>query len=327
MKLKLIQLTVLFAFVVSIVMLAPPDEGLGRDPSFHVPDLWINSDGDYETPDNPGYDLINKTEDPRGKNFNKVCGSPGDEFVSGLAWYYRGGKLSDSSGHEKEKDPKKKESREHISTYKQNVYKIYLDGFAKTSATEASGRLEPGIEHAESIELSTAHSQETFKGQGRITLEIPEMKYHVPQYRYYGFGRFKYYRGCKTKISDEYYFKPNADSVLKVIVNIENVREKRTGSIMVGGEFKGASSSFIHSWEWEKSWFKTRGRGFGMEASLGGSYRAFWYPEIKLQGKTAEVYGNVEDARLPILNAEYDTKKSWCPPDSSGTSSDYVPHL
>ncbi len=337
MKLRLIQLTGLFAFVVAILMLAPPDEGIGGAPSSHVPSIWINGDpansdapdyGRPKTPDNPGIHLIGEDEDPRGKSFNEMCGTNGEESVSGFAWYYRGGKVSDSDGHQAEHDiddPNvNTNSDTHLTTFKQNIYTLYLNGYASTSANEASGSLDPGISEAESIELSAAHQQEPFHGQGKITLEIEKTDYHIPQYEH---THDAYYIGCKTQTSDEYYFRPVSESVIKVIVHIKNVKEKRKGSISGSINAKGASSSFTHEWEWEKGWFWTKGRGFGMKASVGGSWDAFWKPEIKLQKKTAVVNGNIENAGLPTLNAEYAKRKSWCPPDSSGTSEAYVPHL
>ncbi len=329
MKLKLGQLTVLFAFVVTIMMLVPQDKGFSGDLSDHMPDLWINGDpansndvdyGRLRTPDNPGIQLIGGVEDPRGKSFNEMCGTNGDESVSGFAWYYGGGMMDDPSAHAADPD-----GPNHDTAFVQNVYTLYLNGSASTSASEASGSLDPGIRDAEAIELPAAHNTRSFKGQGKITLDIPSLDYHEPRY-----DHNNYYRGCTTKTSKTYYFKPTHESVLKVLVNIENVKEKRTGSINVSGDFKGASSSFTHEWEWEKSWNKQKGRGFGMRASVGGWWEAFNYPVLKLQGKTAKVDGWVQSAGLPTLQAEFDTRNSPCPPNSSGyssTPSDYVPHV
>lgn len=330
MKLRLIQLTGLFAFVMAIMMLVPLDEGVGGDPSAHVPDLWINGDatsdnyGKLETPDNPGPHLIDTAVDPRRKSFNEMCGTNGDESVGGFAWYYRGGKLSDSEGHKKEKEDTT--SDEHLNTYKQNVYTIYLNGSAQTSATEASGSLDPGISDPEGIALSAAHETESFKGMGKIDLEIYQTDYHDPKYKYRN-GKFRYYVGCDTHTSDEYYFRMKAPKVLKVVVHIEEVTKSRSGSISGGVSAKGASSSFTYEWSWAGKYWKKKGLGFGMKASVGGWSAAYWDPVIKLQKKSATVDGNVEDATLPTLEAEYDKRNSWCPPDSSGHSAANVPHV
>ncbi len=331
MKLRLIQLTGLFAFVVVILMLTPPDKGFGGAPLSHLPSKWINTSGYLSTPDNPGIHLIGKAEDPRGKSFYEICGTNGDESVSGFAWYYRGGKVSDSSGHDDEHDPKYKNdpnvdtnSDRHLTTYQQNIYVVQLSGSASTSAKKASGSLNPSISNPSVIKLSTAHQQEDFDGQGKITLDIPALYYHVPRYDWHN-----RYLGCDTEFSETYYFKPTPESDLKAVVHIEEVTETRTGSIDVAGEFKGASSSFTYTWEWKKLFRKRKGRGFGMKASVGGWWAAHLNEELKLQGKTAEVYGNVEEARLPIINAEFDTINSWCPPDNgySRTQRKYIPHV
>ena len=64
-----------------------------------------------------------------------------------------------------------------------------------------------------------------------------------------------------------------------------------------------------------------------MEASVGGWWAAYWNPEIKLQEKSATVYGNVEDAGLPTLKAEFDKRNSWCPPNSMLEQLYYTPHV
>ena len=335
MKFKSIQLATLLTFVMAIMMLSPLQEGLGGDPSAHVPSLWINGDstsdnyGKLETPADPGTDLIGTAVDPRGKSFNEMCGTNGDESVGCFAWYYRGGKLSDSVGHEKETTDTT--SDRHLTTYKQNIYTVYLNGSAQTTANQALGSLDPGISEAEAIELSAAHESESFQGQGKITLEIYKTDYHVPQYRAGGAAGFYNageYSGCETRTSDEYYFRPDSESVLKVVVHIENVKEKRAGGIDVGGDFKGANANFTHTWEWEKSWFKTKGRGFGMSASVGGWWTAYWNPVIKVQEKSATVNGYVENAGLATVIAEFDKRNSWCPNDTgySQTPRAYVPH-
>ena len=329
MKLKLIQLTGLFAFVVVILMLAPPDKGFGGEPWEHIPDLWINSSGYLSTPDNPGTHLIGKAEDPRNKNFNSMCGSNGDETVSGFAWYYRGGMIDDPSQHVK--NPTMPNHNKH---FKQNVYKLYLSGSASTSANGASGSLDPGIKDPESIDLPAAHTTRSFKGQGSITLDIPAIDYHVPKYDY-----SNRYVGCETKTAERHCFIPGEveengvvkkeEEVIKVLVNLKNVSDKRTATISVGGEVKGATANFTHTWEWGGTFFRTRGRGFGMRVSVGGWWTAYQNEELKLQGKTAQVYGKIQDAELPTLNAEFDTKNSWCPPDNgySQTQRKYIPHV
>ena len=327
MKFKLAQLATLLTFVMAILMLSLLDEVKAGDPSAHMPDLWINGDstsdnyGKLETPDNPGLHLIGQAEDPRGKSFNEMCGTNGDESVSGFAWYYKGGMMDNPSAHAA--DPN---ASNHATEHVQTIYTLYLNGSASTSAKEASGSLDPGIEHAESIELPAAHNTRSFKGQGKITLNIKKTDYHVPNLS--SGDKSMHYSGCITHTSDEYYFRPPSESAIKVLVNIENVKEKRTGAINVGGQFKGAGGQFTHSWEWEKSWFKTKGRGFGMRASAGGWWKAYWNPEIKLQEKSAEVNGWVQKAGLPTLKAEFDKRNSWCPPDTySTTPPEYIPHL
>lgn len=249
--------------------------------------------------------------------------------IGGFAWYYRGGKIDDSTAHKE--NPNMPNHNKH---FKQNVYKLYLSGYASTSANGASCSLDPGIEHPESIELPASHTTRSFKGQGAITLDIPAIDYHVPKYDY-----SNRYLGCETKTAERYCFIPleieengvvkKEEEVIKVLVNIENVTEKRTGSISVGGAVKGANANFTHTWDWGGTWPKTKGRGYGMSVSVGGWWTAYQNEELKLQGKTAEVYGNIQDATLPTLNAEFDTKNSWCPPDNgySNTPRKYIPHV
>lgn len=254
MKFKLIKLTSLLTFVMAIMMLAPLHEGISGDPSAHMPDLWIDGDpylddgtkndryGKYDTPNNPGPHLINTAVDPRERSFNEMCGTNGDESVSGFAWYYKGGMFDDPAAHAA--DPN---GPNHGTAHVQTIYELYLNGSASTSANEASGSLDPGISHAESIELPADHSTRSFKGLGKIKLDIYITNYHVPIHTTSGPGGSEYYyRGCKTHTSDFYYFKPGGWEVIKVLVNIKNVKEKRTGSISAGVESKGASSSFTH---------------------------------------------------------------------------------
>ena len=342
MKFKLVQLATLLTFVMAIMMLAPLQKGIGGDPSAHIPSIWINGDprylkdgtknelyGELETPENPGPDLIGTAVDPRGRSFNELCGTYGDESVGCFAWYYRGGKLSDSVAHGKEKTDTT--SDRHLTTYKQNIYTIYLNGSAQTTADQALGKLEPGIREAEAIELSAAHESESFQGQGKIWLEIYETDYHVPHYRAGAAGLYNAgeYTGCNTHTADEYYFRPDSESVLKVVVHIESIKEKRTGGINVGGDFKGANANFTHTWDWERGLFNTKGRGYGMEASVGSWWQAYWNPEIKKQKKIAYVTGNVENAELLTVIAVYHKRRSWCPYDSgySQTPRAYLPHV
>ena len=338
MKLRLIQLTGLFAFVVVILMLTPSDKGFGGAPSSHIPGQWINGDpansgdsdyGRLKTPDNPGVHLIGGHWDPRGKSFYEMCGTNGDEYVGSFAWYYEGGRVSNFGAHAEEHDPKynndpnlNTNSNRHLTAFRQNIFTIHLDGYASTSANEASGSLSPSISNKTVIEVPETHDQVQFDGQGKITLEIPKIKYHRARYDRY------YYRGCEIKTSKEYWSRPN-EIDLYIIVHISHLEEKRAAGIDVGGDFKGAKANFTHTWEWKESRHKIRGRGFGVKASAGGRWDAYWNKELKLQGKTAEVYGNVEGAALPKLSAEFDTINSWCPPDTgySNTQREYVPHV
>ncbi len=326
MKFKLIQLVILLAFVMSVVFMAQTPIGFGGEPSTHQPSIWINPDrtsdlyGELETPPNVPIrepersrylnSLIGTDRDPRDKNFTKfICGTNGAEYFNHRAWCYRGGKVSNPKGHKENPN-----SRNHTSTYKQQIYTIVLETSASASASGASARLDPKIEEPESLSIESSDDPLPFQGQGKITLDSPALSYHAIMVFFY------YDSPCINRKTDEYYWKPAQESEIKILVHRVNVTEKRTGSIGVGvgGSAKGAEASFTHDWKWEwgRSFWNTKGRGFGIKASIGGWWTANSSPEIKLQTKTAKVYGNVDDARHSEITASYWYKKTLCPAGS-----------
>ncbi len=318
MKFKMIQFAILMALAISVAFMAQVPNGSGGEPSTHQPSIWINGEsGGLETP--PGgssNDLIDSERDPRNRSFTKfICGTNGAHYINHRAWCFRGGKMSDPSGHTENPN-----SSNHTATYKQAIYTIILNTTASASDTGASASLDPSIYDPEALSIKTSDDPLIFQGQGKITLDSPKLKYHVHE---------NY--GCTEYTTNEYYWKPADESRIKIVVHRTNVTEKRTGSIglSAGGSYSGAEANFTHNWEWGRGWsfWNTNGRGFGMEASIGGWWTSECNPNIKLQTKTATVYGSVDDASHEEFTASYYYEKSECPYDYDGNPQIEIQHV
>ena len=128
--------------------------------------------------------------------------------------------------------------------------------------------------------------------------------------------------------------KVKVQSTRKATIELGTVVEAELGGIIkLLGEVKGsASAKFTNEWEWRRGWWYVQGRGFGMEAEVTGNGSIG-----KLQGKTADVTGQIEEASSTV-NASFSQQNSMCPdyglqyrvgsaPEPDPTLRVIVPHI
>lgn len=296
MKFKLIQLGILFVFVISIVSLTPlstvfSDGAHGdspHDPEFHVDDC--------------GYRKTSGTRDPRGRSYTYiVCGANGEEYVSGEGWYYRGADLSG----------------EHDRYAIQQVYRLKISGYAHAFDNRTEGRLSPRLDFHDALPFK----DDSWGGTGHIYLSIKELEYHFPRYIISG------YLKCSKFTAKKHEWNPNEDAEIAINVRIEDYEATKTSTSYTEANIEGTgvfSGTFGGSYaeSWKRKFKRLHGISYGIGAQVGYSwYDSLHFPHIKLQGKKANVSGYIENAEVPMcseygeyLTAEYlETEPTWCP--------------
>lgn len=319
MKLRLIQLTGLFAFVVTIIMLAPSYDGFGDPPwpstNNHDPDFLIDSNG--KRPEGA-------SDDPRWESFNEItCGANGSRWVEAEAWEFRPGILEGgtSSTHT---------PGDHLSKADQLIFKLQLDGRASTSSGNAEGSLSPRLKHL-NAHLVPSTGMTSHSGEGRINLEITELAYHFPVYINYGYG-WKWYSHCHEKTAQKHEFKMDNNVSIYIDVRVETEEKSKASDFSITPTPSTVGSvSFGYSQSHKSSYKKLFTESFGIKAKVGNKWW-YSYPGIGLQKKTADVYGTIDagGGGTIEIDALYPrAKDTWCPGNpspSAGHNRVKVPH-
>lgn len=308
MKFKLIQLTSLFAFVMTIVMLAPSYDGFGDSANQHDPDFKIDSNGKRP----PG-----ASEDPRWRSFNEItCGTNGSQYVGAEAWYFKPGILEGgaSSTHT---------PGDHLSNAEQLIFEVHLDGWASTSSKNAEASLMPSLSNL-SAHPAPSSGMTSHQGEGRINLSIPELPYHIP--RYYGADRLYYY--CEKRTAQKHEFTMDNNVTIYVDVRVKTVKKRKTKKLEIIPTSTYGSVNFGYEDSSTDSHNELRTESFGIKAKVGNTY---WskYPGIELQEKTAKAYGTIhkQGSGTIDINAAYPrAPDTWCPGNPSVGQRAKVPH-
>ncbi len=296
MKIRMVQLVILLAFVMVIVYMAQIPNGYGHPAAQHDQNKWIDDDGDWVQSTHA------EAQDPRGLNFHRfLCSTKnGDEKVYGRGWFFRGGKLSGA------KDGNRKHDQNDLSPIQQ-VYKLIVNTKAIASLYCVSGSVTPNIEEVRALPVQ----EDRFGGNATIKLDIFGTSYHEKKYTI--FNPFLYV-GCAERYVNAQFVHPHAKSIEIVVspkqISTTETEQYETGvTATLGGETGGVgadlSATYITSWTSSRT--DLHGFGYGIDDIIIAT-------DPMHRRKKSDVEGELEHkSAISHIYAEFDDVTEMCP--------------
>ncbi len=290
MKRRFVECAILLGIVMSVMLFAQTQDGLGHSACMHLPVFYVDSAG-CNIGDGSG-------DDPRGLDFQTMGGYEfqtmgGYEYShshisTGHGWYYQGGLLN-LADQEATNNPS---SINHPGdTTKQKIYKMDVITVCLTNVSTASASITPSLSYADAL----PQKDDNIQGTGTIELSFSGVCYH--EIRSNGKNR----RWCVENTRGSTLWGPKTE-VIWVKIRILEHASKREGSFGggLGGAYGSISSGYSHSDQVTEK--NIHARSFGINAKLRGQH---FDNVIEKQDKFSYAYGSLESANSGDVCSTY----------------------
>ncbi len=308
MKRRFAECAVLLGIIMSVMLLAQTQDGLGHSKNMHDPLFYLGSDGKSIGDDESG-------ADPRGLDFSvtngTTCLSNGCNHAHtwGEGWYYRGGLLN-GANEDQTNDPTN--IGHPTDDIVQQIYTLKVRADCYAYLNSCSATVSPSLDNVDAL----PKRDQDFQGNGTISLELSTVDYHEVR----GFWRAY----CVERRKEGPKWGPKSE-IIAIKVRMTNYATTRSGNW--GGNISigrgNISAGYSHSYKQEHN--NLHGRGFGICVGL-NTYTVPGYmgsepdPITWKQDKYVWVEGNVQSAHSGQLGTVYpgfDNHK--CPGLDSGS--------